>query len=114
MKHINTFEVVRTSSKSKEYWLIPTDERYKEALDIINCTDSNYISRIFSGSNEYEDDDPIFLKLDTMGWGWNAFRGDKYDVYFDILGYVNNGIILLTDEDFWLWNLKQNVKKYNI
>ena len=96
MKYIKKFENVN----DKCYWLLPTDNRFENALKEIDCYKD--IIRIYLDSDdEVRKNNYIFVRKDTRNaahqeWGWNLFDGLLIDTYYDSKGYTFNGTVMLS------------------
>jgi len=110
MKYIKTFEAV----DYKIYWLIPTDERFKDSLKKINC--SKYYLKTISGVRDSEkklNHDYMFVGYSegvndmNLGWGWNVYIGKIKDAWYEEHGYKFGGTINIPEFEF-------EIKKYNI
>lgn len=99
MKYIKKFE----EKMNKFYWLIPTDERRKDALDKIGCTNHTlYTMEV--------DDKYFFIGNNNGNWGWTRYNGDIYDS--DEKWLIDNGYKYMGTIDINDYELDQ--AKFNL
>ena len=82
------------------YWLIPTDDRYDDAVEKIKCEKffSEYIKPYLKTSGKY-----VFMIYDVnyeserSRWGWNRYSGEIHDKYCDDRGIEFKGAINISE-----------------
>ena len=114
MKYLRLFEELNIIGEEhlKIYWLIPTDERFEDSLNKINCSE-HYRKIILSVRDKdtgymFVGYDEGFKKSDfCLGWGWNWYEGEVKNAWYEQHDYIFGGIINIPECEFVS-------KKYNI
>lgn len=118
MKYIEKFDRINDVC----YWLLPTDDRFEDALKEIGCY-KDIIKIYLNSDDEVRINNYIFVGKNTNKskshvWGWNPFEGLLFDEYYDSKGYTFNGTIMLRDdeieEEMERIKMLKNIKKYNL
>lgn len=122
MKYIRLYEETILEPKNhkfgnklyyKIYWLLPTDDRFKDSLNKINCN-KEYIRDLLT-SPVYRENLFIFIGYDgstsaindRVRWGWCAYEGTLKNEFYEEERYKFGGAINIED-----YELKAN--KYNL
>jgi hypothetical protein len=103
MKHIKTFENTRYWS----YWLLPTDDRFEKSLKSIDCPQDVRERRFLYNHDLRDYNKYVFVGRDHIGWGWNPYKGEKLDNYYQRCKYKFKGMINI--EDYELESEKYNL-----
>ena len=108
MKYLKTFE---NKEVAKKYWLLPTDERYKDSLIQINCHE-DLLNKFLDDTDRYNHK-YIFICFDKnetinyLKWGLMYYRYKPYDEYLEINGYKFMGNVNIPDYEL-------DAEKYNL
>jgi hypothetical protein len=120
MKYLRLFELFEPEKHKfnnkeyyKIYWLLPTDKRFKDALKKINCNE--YFMNELLTKTIYRESAYIFIGYTgttpvtniVTRWGWNEYKSELTDYYYEKYGYKFGGAINIPDWEF-------NIKKYNL
>lgn len=116
MKHLKTYE---NNENVKKYWILPTDDRFEQALITIQCPPNmirNFMNNDFIFADKYKYTFICFDPSNTNikqnnGWGWDHYTGKKRDEYFDENGFIFNGMINIANDDP---KLDKVISKYNL
>jgi hypothetical protein len=112
MKYLKRFEA-KTHDESL-YWLIPTDDRFRESLKEIKCS-SNYMNILNGDSCKARKYKYVFIGYSIVDniepWGWNSYSDEMVDRYFEKNGYKFMGTVNILDGEI---ELSEVVNKYNL
>ena len=110
MRYIKAYE---TFGINQIFWKIPTKRpEYYVALERIGMTEyvQDYWHDMIDDRLDYGDQILIFYDLEENDWAWERIE----ELETEKLKYDYQGEINITPEDIEIWELKKNVKNYNI
>jgi hypothetical protein len=110
MKYIKTYE----SRNEKLYWLVPTDDRFEDSLKKIKCPKDviyGMLNGIISDNNKYifirYNGKEISMILAANKWGFNPYKGELYDPFYEKEGYRFVGMVNIDEYEL-------DANKYNL
>ena len=106
---ITNFKIFENKKSKKLYWLIPTDDRMKDSLKQIKLPKVFINSMLDQNFIRWNENKYIFVCYDgpSNKCGWNPYKGNILDDYFEQNGYSFAGKINL--EDYELDAIKYNL-----
>ena len=106
MKHLQNFKPIIDTSGSMSspnnnkpkgiiYYLIPTDDRLKNSLEKLNCSD--YYLKQFMRNQNVKPYKFIFINkyeyYNKIQWNWSRFEGIEQNISFEQTGSIYGGKI---------------------
>lgn len=125
MKYIKKYEKVG----KRKFWLLPTDDRFEKALNIINCAPSKKDDFLADRSQNMRRYKYIYISYDSdeksisRQWGWMPYYRHDHDNNDQLIdskqwfiddGYKDFDYIGLTNAEIEEIEIKKTQDKYNL
>ena len=111
MKHIKYFEDQKNMQKF--YWGVRNKKGiFKKSLEKVGCPE-DMIFRLLELLDGFSSDDSIFVCYDPY-IKWNNWALSESGVYLQNEGYIYQGAIPLTKEEYKEIEIEEEAEKYNL